>query len=93
MRSVDAREAATMKTRLISIGNSRGVRIPKSFLDQAGLEHDVELRVVGGGIMIRAVGVRRAGWTEAAERIRERKEGGLLDLPVATDFDESKWTW
>jgi antitoxin MazE len=82
-----------VKTKLVPIGNSRGVRIPKPLLEQAGLEEDVELRVVEGGIMVRGVGVRRAGWAEAAERVRERGEDGLLDAPVATDFDESEWNW
>jgi antitoxin MazE len=82
-----------MKTKLVPIGNSRGVRIPKPLLEQAGLEDDVELRVVEGGIMVRGVGVRRAGWAEAAEKVRERGEDGLLDDPVPTDFDESEWTW
>jgi antitoxin MazE len=82
-----------VKTKLVPIGNSRGVRIPKPLLEQAGLEDDVELRLVEGGIMVRGVGVRRAGWAEAAEKVRERGEDGLLDAPVATDFDESEWNW
>jgi antitoxin MazE len=82
-----------MKTKLVSIGNSRGVRIPKPLLEQAGLEGDIELRVVEGGIMVRGVAVSRAGWTEAAEKVRERNEAGLLDDLIATDFDESEWTW
>lgn len=82
-----------MKTKLVPIGNSRGVRIPKPLLEQAGLENDVELRVVEGGIMVLAIGLRRAGWAEAAEKVRERGEDGLLDAQIATDFDESEWKW
>lgn len=82
-----------MKTKLVPIGNSRGVRIPKPLLDLAGLEDDVELRVVEGGIMVRGVGVRRAGWAEASEKVRERGEDGRLDESVATEFDESEWSW
>jgi len=82
-----------MKTKLVRIGNSRGVRIPKPLLDQAGLEEDVELQVVRAGIMIRGAAEPRAGWAEAALQIRERQEDGLLDEPVATDFDEAEWVW
>jgi antitoxin MazE len=82
-----------VKTKLVPIGNSRGVRIPKPLLEQAGLEDDVELRVVEGGIMVCGAGVRRAGWAEAAAQARKRGGDGLLDKPVATDFDESEWTW
>ena len=82
-----------MKTKLVRIGNSRGVRIPKPLLEQAGLEEEVELQVVRGGIMIRAIDPPRTGWAEAAELIRERREDGLLNEPVPTDFDETSWAW
>lgn len=38
----------------MKIGNSRGVRIPKPLLEQAGLEDEVELTVVDGEIRISA---------------------------------------
>lgn len=82
-----------MKTKIIQIGNSRGVRIPKPLLEQAGLEGDVELRVVESGIMIEGVAEPRAGWAKAAAELQERGEGGLLDAPVSTDFDASDWVW
>jgi antitoxin MazE len=82
-----------MKTKLVRIGNSRGVRIPKPLLEQAGLEEDVELQVVRTGIMIRGVGAPRAGWADAALKVRERGEDGLVDDPVGTDFDQSEWVW
>lgn len=82
-----------MKTKIVRIGNSRGVRIPKPLLEQAGLVEDVELEVVQEGIMIRGAERPRSGWAEAAELVRERREDGLLDEPVATAFDETEWVW
>jgi len=82
-----------MKTRLVRIGNSRGVRIPKPLLDQVGLEDEVELRVVDNGIVIRAAGSPRAGWAEAAKSAHERGEDALLDEPTRTRFDETEWEW
>jgi len=82
-----------MKTKLVRIGNSRGVRIPKPLLEEAGLKEDVELQVVDAGIMIRGAEEPRIGWAEAAQRMRERGEDGLLDEPVATAFDETEWVW
>ena len=35
--------ATMVKTRIIRIGNSRGIRIPKLLLHQTGLSQDVEL--------------------------------------------------
>jgi antitoxin MazE len=85
--------AAPMRTRLVRIGNSRGVRIPKLLLEQAGLEDEVELRVVEHGIVIESVRAPRAGWEEAARLVRERGEDGLLDEPTPTRFDETEWEW
>lgn len=82
-----------MKTKLVRIGNSRGVRIPKPLLEEAGLEDDVELRVVESGIMIAGVSKPRAGWAEAALELQAQDEGGLIDEAVPTAFDESEWEW
>ena len=41
-----------MKTKIVRIGNSQGVRIPKPLLEQAGLEGEVELRITASGIVI-----------------------------------------
>ncbi len=81
-----------MKTKIVRIGNSRGVRIPKPLLEQAGLEGEVQLRVVESGIIIEGA-TPRAGWGLAAELLRERGEDSPLDEIVATDFDESDWKW
>jgi antitoxin MazE len=82
-----------MKTKIVRIGNSRGVRIPKPLLKQAGLDEEVELRVVESGIIIEGVAQPRAGWSEAAAALAEAGDDALLDAPVSTDFDEAEWTW
>jgi antitoxin MazE len=82
-----------MKTKIIRIGNSRGVRIPKPLLEQAGLEDEVQLRVVESGIVIEGTPTHRHEWGVAAAKLRERGEDGLLDEPIPTSFDESEWTW
>ena len=81
-----------MKARLIRIGNSRGVRLPKPLIEEAGLGDAVELRVRDGAIVIAPAAAPRTGWAEAARQLRERGEGGLLDGPTATRFDED-WRW
>ena len=82
-----------MKARIVRIGNSRGVRIPKPLLEEAGLEDEVQLTLGPDGILISPVAVARAGWAEAAALVRERGEGGLLDERISTQFDESSWEW
>jgi antitoxin MazE len=82
-----------MKTRIVRIGNSRGVRIPKPLLMQAGLGDEVELRVEAGAIRIESVSAPRTGWAEAAEQLVQAEGTGLLDPPTPTRFDRAEWEW
>ena len=82
-----------MKAKIVRIGNSRGIRIPKPLLEEAGLDERVELRVVDGGIMIAAERVARAGWADAAALAEERGDNTLLDEAVPTKFDAVEWEW
>jgi antitoxin MazE len=82
-----------MKTRLVRIGNSRGVRLPKAIIAQAGLTEEVELGVRNGAIVIARVTSARSGWANAASQLRQRDEDRLLDPPAPTRFDEEEWEW
>jgi antitoxin MazE len=82
-----------MKTKIIRIGNSRGVRIPKPLLEQAGLADQVILRVIDDGIVIESADKPRANWAEAASVLHGRGEDGLIDEPIETKFDETEWVW
>ena len=83
-----------MTTKLIAIGNSRGVRIPKGFIEAAGLDGGpLRLRVAESGLLIEPMARLRDGWSAAAREMRERGEIGLLDDPAPTDFDASEWEW
>lgn len=82
-----------MKARIVKIGNSRGIRLPKPLIEEAGLGEDVELRVVQTGLLIERPRQPREGWAEAAAQVRARGEDSLLDEPSPTEFDDSDWVW
>ena len=82
-----------MKSRLVRIGNSRGIRLPKAVLAEARLDDEVELKAEPGCIVIRSARRPRAGWAEAAQQMRKRGEDRLLDRPVSTRFDREEWKW
>ena len=82
-----------MKTHLVRIGNSRGVRLPKTIIAQAGLTEEVELEVRDGAVVIARATSTRSGWAAAASEIRQRTEDRLLDTPTRTRFDEKEWEW
>jgi antitoxin MazE len=84
-----------MKTAVIRIGNSRGIRIPKVLLEQCRLQDDVELEVQDGDLIIRAARRARSGWDEAFQKMSERGEDALLDRDALapTRWDETEWEW
>lgn len=81
-----------MKTHLVRIGNSRGIRLPKPLIDQVGLTDEVEIRVEGNAIIIERASSRE-GWAEAAQRMHAHGEDELLDPIVPTEFDDNEWEW
>jgi antitoxin MazE len=82
-----------MKARLVRIGNSRGVRLPKAIIAQAGLTDEVDLDVRDGAVIIARASTARSGWANAARQMRQFDEDRLLDAPTPTRFDEKEWQW
>ena len=81
-----------MKSRLIRIGNSRGLRLPKPVIEEAGLQGEVELQVRGNTLIISSHRMPRSGWAEAAVLMHARGED-RLDEAGPTHFDEGEWHW
>jgi antitoxin MazE len=84
-----------MRTRIVRIGNSRGIRIPKPLLEEIGLEGEVEVKVEGNTLVVRPLRQARAGWSDAFARMAERGDDELLDRvaePVSS-WDEEEWQW
>ncbi len=81
------------KTRIIKIGNSRGIRVPRALLEQANLREEVELYAEPGQIVVRSASSPRVGWAETARAVRERGDDGLLDPPASNRFDREEWEW
>lgn len=84
--------SSAVKARIVSVGNSQGVRIPKLLLEQAGLTADVELVAEPGRIIIAAPRRMRAGWADAAARLHAAGEDRLRDTPTPS-FDDEEWSW
>lgn len=81
-------------TRLIKIGNSQGVRLPKVVLDQLQLTDAIELEVQGNQLIIRSGAHPRAGWAEHFQRMADNGDDVLLDEDsVLTSWEETEWEW
>ena len=83
----------TTKTRIVRIGNSRGIRVPKLLLDHAALPDEVELRAEPGRIVVSAASRPRSGWAVKARTMQARGDDVLLDDTTATQFDRVDWRW
>jgi antitoxin MazE len=82
-----------MKAKIIRIGNSQGIRIPKPLLEQTGLTEDVELEVRADEIVIRSARAVRAGWGAAFQSMAEASDDELLEELTETDWDREGWEW
>lgn len=81
-----------MKAKLVRIGNSRGLRLPKALIEQVALDEEVDLEVREGSIVIsRSAGPRR-GWEEAASTLAQLSDD-QFDPMVLTRFDREEWEW
>ena len=80
-----------MKTRLIRIGTSKGIRIPKVLIEQAGLKDEVEITLKGNSLVIRSASKARAGWATAFEEMSRLVDDTLLDGDVTNEFDRTEW--
>lgn len=84
-----------MKARIIKIGNSKGIRIPKVLLDQTGLIDDVELEVEQNRIVIRSLSDPRRGWEDSFKLMARNGDDGPLDSSDHLDhpWDNEEWQW
>lgn len=83
------------KTRIIKIGNSQGIRIPKPLLEQTNLTGEVVMEVAENQIIIRPAHPARHDWEEAFKDMAEHGDDVLLDgdIAVPTTWDDEDWEW
>ncbi len=84
-----------MLTKIVAIGNSRGIRIPKSMLEDCGFGEEADLQTKNGALILRPVSTPRAGWAEAFTGMAAAKDDFLVHeaAPTTTQFDTEEWEW
>ena len=84
-----------VKTRIIKIGNSKGIRIPKPILEQLGFSGEVELEVLSNQLVVRSVNQPRRQWEAYFTAMADAGDDQLLDDEplVLTEWEESEWEW
>lgn len=93
-RSLWRNYGVIMRARIVRIGNSQGVRIPKALLEQTGLSDEVKLEAVEDRIVIRPAFPPRHDWDSAFARMAERGDDELVDdVANQSSFDDEEWEW
>lgn len=84
-----------MRTRIVKIGNSQGIRIPKLLLERSKLAEEVELEAEDNRIIIRSTKEPRQDWERAFRAMAEHGDDAMLDIKVLaqTQWDEVEWQW
>jgi antitoxin MazE len=87
--------AHAVHTRLIRIGNSQGIRIPKALVEQAGLRDAVEIQLVDNRLVISAAQHPRTGWDDAFRAMADQHDDALLDADALapSEWDLTEWQW
>jgi len=82
-----------IRAKVVKIGNSRGIRIPSTILQQLGWEDEVELRVEGNYLIVEALNHTRKDWKTIFAEMAKLGDDSLLDQAFVTNWDEEDWSW
>ncbi len=85
-----------IKTKIIQIGNSRGIRIPKHILERLNIKNQVELIIDVDKQQIHIISVNsvRQDWEKAFQKMHQLEEDELLiDDGLDLEIDSESWEW
>jgi len=82
-----------MRTKLIKIGNSKGIRLSSTLINQFDLKEEIILESTDKGILISPAKTPRQGWEEQFKS--SVKKPGKVDAwnNFPNNFDEEEWAW
>lgn len=81
-----------MHVPIIKIGNSRGLRLSKSILDQYQISEQVELIMKEDHIILKPIAKPRQNWGESFESMANSGDDTLLIDDVFSDENPDEWT-
>ncbi|MCE2439248.1 MAG: AbrB/MazE/SpoVT family DNA-binding domain-containing protein [Candidatus Latescibacteria bacterium] len=79
---------ATRDVKLITIGNSRGIRLPKALLDRYGWGDSLVLEETDEGVFLYSKDKNKLSWNETYRQMAaENEDWSDLDVTVADGLD------
>ena len=82
-----------MKAKIIPIGNSQGIRIPKAIIAQCGFNNSVEMEVVNGSLVLTPIKNVREGWEESFQEMAVNGDDELLIDDAISTVEDEDWEW
>ena len=83
----------TIKLKVVPIGNSRGVWLPKAVLDKYAIKGELVLEDHQEGLLLRSKGDKRLTWEDTfKEMAKEREDWSDLDATTADGLDQASST-
>ena len=91
--SAAQRNPAKVELKVVRIGNSRGVRLPKAMLERYQIKDALVLEAREEGLLLRGTKDKRMTWEETyREMAGEKEDWGDLEATVADGIDPAdKW--
>ncbi len=80
-----------METSIVSIGNSKGIRLSKTLLEKYKIKDKVELILEKGYIIVKPIATPRKGWEKAFKEMNENEDDKLLLNDVFEDENLDEW--
>ena len=91
--STHKKEAARTTLKVVPIGNSRGVRLPKRLRDRYAIKDAVIVEQRAEGLLLRGTPGTRLSWEETFKAMaREREDWSAWDAAIGDGLDPGeKW--
>jgi antitoxin MazE len=80
-----------MEISVISIGNSKGIRLSKTLLDKYNIQDTVELILEKNYIILKPKTAPRKGWDKAFKKMHENGDDKLFIADVFEDENFEEW--
>ena len=80
-----------METAIIKIGNSKGLRLSKTILDQYNIKDKVEIILEMGRIILKPIETPRQNWETEFEKMSNEGDDKMLMNDVFNDENFEEW--
>jgi antitoxin MazE len=82
-----------MLVSVVPIGNSKGIRLPKTIIEQLNVSDKLDLEVENQQIILKPVhSITREGWIQSFQQMHQDKNDNLL-MGDVVENEAFEWEW